>query len=101
MAAHKDGSVIVYNKEREDGIVDIADEIGEGNNNHGDGTYDCNVRMYIKKSTESRNQKTNPVAVWQVSTRAINAIAFAPDNRHVAFACFNNSWRMVDYVKEE
>jgi len=101
MAAHQDGSVIIYDKEQDDAVFDPAMEEGEGRNNTNDDGQDYNVQMHVIKSTASRNQKTNPVAIWKVSKQAINAIAFATDDRHVALACQNNSWRMIDYVNEE
>ena len=113
LSCHKNGSVVMYDKERDDAPLDVDEEIGQGRCNttddaadeDEDGTFDSgqdySVRMHIIKSTESRNQKYNPVALWMVSTKAVNAMAFAPDQRHLALACENNSWRIVDYLKEE
>jgi hypothetical protein len=107
MAAHRDGFVGVYEKDRDDdGPVDDAAEADEGRAAAAtplgpDGAWDLNKSLHVVKSAESRNQKANPVALWHVSRHAVNAIAFAPDGRHVAFACQNNSWRIVDYVREE
>lgn len=100
MAAHKDGRLVVYDKERDDAALDEDGEEYQGRNT-GEAIHDYNKRIHIIKSTQSPNQKTNPVAVWKISKTQVNAIAFGPDNRHLALACENGTMRMIDYLKEE
>jgi hypothetical protein len=59
------------------------------------------VSLQIKKSVNSKNQKTNPVACWKVSNSKINAFAISPDSRHLAVVSEDGSFRIIDYLKEE
>ena len=103
LAAHMDGSLVVYDKEKEDAIFS-ADEEGvpkeNGETNGANGASSAS-QIEIKKSVHSKNQKTNPVAVWKLSNQRINAFAFSPDNRHLAVVSEDGSFRIIDYLKEE
>lgn len=102
LAAHADGTLIVYDKEKEDApfipeTVDISppridDEKKGHNSSH---------PLTILKSVNSRNQKTNPVAYWKLSNHRINNIAFSPDSRHLAVVLEDGSLRIIDYLKEQ
>lgn len=106
LAAHMDGSLVVYDKEKDD-VPFYAEEeasscngseVGEAppahGTRHGDG-------MHIQKSVRSRNQKANPVAAWKLSNQRINAFSFSPDKRHVAVVCEDGTLRIIDYLGEE
>lgn len=98
LASHMDGSLVVYDKEKEDAIFAPEQENGE--------TEIANVSIskngiQVQKSVNSKNQKSNPVAAWKLSNQRINAFAFSPDNRHLATVSEDGSLRIIDYLKEE
>ncbi|KAK3381401.1 WD40-repeat-containing domain protein [Podospora didyma] len=114
MAAHMDGSLVVYDKEKEDAIFSAEEEaaagggvpqqtngesVNDGSTTGSNSNHSC--RMQVNKSVHSKNQKTNPVAVWKLSNQRINAFAFSPDHRHLAVVSEDGSLRMIDYLKEE
>lgn len=97
IAAHTDGTLVVYDKEKEDapfvpedGVVESGSAIGQ-----------IPAGFTVKKSVQSRNQKTNPVAVWKISNQQVNCISFSPDGRHLAIVSEDGSLRIVDYLKEQ
>ncbi|KAK8018173.1 WD domain-containing protein [Apiospora marii] len=103
MAAHMDGSLVVYDKEKEDAAFNPDEEEGAA-----DGEAETSVRgvdhlsrIQILKSVHSKNQKTNPVAIWKLSNQRINAFAFSPDNRHIAVVSEDGTMRIIDYLKEQ
>ena len=99
MASHMDGSLVVYDKEKDDAAF-LPEEKSEE-------TLNSNIpkppgeTILIEKSVQSQNQKTNPVAFWKLSNQRINAFAFSPDNRHLAVVSEDGSLRIIDYLKEE
>jgi catabolite repression protein CreC len=104
LAAHFDGSLVVYDKEKEDAPFQPEEE-GEvkenGDRAHGTNGVNHNSEIHVVKSVHSRNQKFNPVAAWKLSNQRINAFAFSPDNRHLAVVSEDGSLRIIDYLKEE
>ncbi|KAI1275493.1 WD40-repeat-containing domain protein [Xylaria sp. FL0933] len=96
LAAHMDGSLVVYDKEKEDAVFNQEDE--EVQSNGENAPLD---RISVWKSVHSKNQKTNPVAVWKLSNQRINAFSFSPDNRHLAVVSEDGTMRIIDYLKEE
>lgn len=95
LAAHEDGSLVVYDKEKEDAVFvpeEAADRPLSGDPQH--------PNLQIRKSVQSKNQKTNPVSIWKVLNQRINAFAFSPDGRHLAVASEDGSLRIIDYHKE-
>ena len=115
MASHMDGSLVVYDKEKEDAIFAAEEEDGaqsqqpppaqhsltNGGANGTNGTVNHSSHIQVTKSVHSKNQKTNPVAVWKLSNHRINAFAFSPDNRHLAVVSEDGSLRIIDYLKEQ
>ncbi|KAK2797083.1 ERMES complex Ca(2+)-binding regulatory GTPase gem1 [Onygenales sp. PD_10] len=102
LAAHADGTLVVYDKEKEDApftpeSVDVGlptvDEEKKGTSS--------TPPLNILKSVNSRNQKTNPVACWKLSNQRINNFAFSPDNRHLAVVLEDGSLKIIDYLKEK
>lgn len=93
MASHMDGTLIIYDKEKEDAIFN-ADEEEPGQS-------DTPKEFLVQKSVQSKNQKHNPVAVWKLSNQRINAFDFSPDNRHLAVGSEDGTFRVIDYLKEE
>ncbi|KAL8826439.1 MAG: hypothetical protein Q9191_003797 [Dirinaria sp. TL-2023a] len=98
LAAHVDGTLIVYDKEREDAAF-VPEEnsfrIGEANENESE-----HRPLHVNKSVNSRNQKANPVAAWRISNSRINGFSFSPDSCHLAVVSEDGSLRIINYLKE-
>lgn len=97
-----DGSLVVYDKEREDAIFnpEDAESKTDGRSEASTDGVEHVERIQVLKSVHSRHQKNNPVAVWKLSNQRINAFAFSPDNRHLAVGSEDGSLRILDYLKE-
>jgi WD40 repeat protein len=101
-----DGSLVVYDKEKEDAAFNPNEENASASSELNSATSASEKRVnYLKeiqinKSVHSRNQKANPVALWKVSNQRINAYAFSPDNRHLAVVSEDGTLRIIDYLKE-
>lgn len=95
LAAHMDGSLIVYDKEKEDApfVAEDQEQIQT--------ETDKKARLVVKKSVNSKNQKFNPASYWKTSNSKINAFAFSPDCRHVAVVSEDGSFRIIDFLKEQ
>lgn len=98
-----DGSLVVYDKEKEDFPFSPDEHSSPTNDNSetSNGESDSSTKLQIDKSVHSRNQKTNPVSFWKLSNQRINAFAFSPDNRHIAVVSEDGVLRIIDYLKEE
>lgn len=97
-----DGSLVVYDKEKEDAIFSSEQENGEVEATNGtNGVHASRNGIQVQKSVNSKNQKFNPVAAWKLSNQRINAFAFSPDNRRLAVVSEDGSLRIIDYLKEE
>ena len=129
MAAHGDGTLVVYDKEKEDAIFsateeedqppgpergaasslaadkdggrDAATSEGSTSNDRINKSFDYSSHVQILKSVHSKNQKTNPVAMWKLSNQRINAFAFSPSRRHLAVVSEDGSLRIIDYLEEK
>lgn len=99
MAAHHDGTLVVYDKEKEDSAFVPEEDANVPITALPDGRR--LPRLLIKKSVQSRNQKTNPVSCWKVTNQRINDMAFSPDGKMIALACEDGSLRIIDYLKEQ
>lgn len=97
-----DGSLVVYDKEKEDAIFSAEQENGETDGVNGTSALaPSKPGLQVQKSVHSKNQKSNPVAAWKLSNQRINAFAFSPDNRHLAVVSEDGSLRIIDYLREE
>lgn len=96
LAAHQDGCLVVYDKEKEDAPFVAEDVIDEAISieDHVDSS------LNITKSVNSVNQKSNPVACWKLSSQPINDFAFSPNQRHLAVVAEDGFLRVIDYLKE-
>jgi WD40 repeat protein len=99
IAAHMDGSLIVYDKEKED--IPFVAEDPVANGEPAPVESEKKATLNTKKSVNSRNQKSNPVSYWKVSNSKINAFAFSPNNRHIAVVSEDGSFRIIDFLKEQ
>ncbi|KAL8779621.1 MAG: hypothetical protein Q9194_001364, partial [Teloschistes cf. exilis] len=99
LAAHMDGTLIVYDKERDDAAFVPEESSPLKNFTHG---LDTDHRpLHVTKSVNSRNQKSNPVASWKISNHRINDFAFAPDHRHLAVVTEDGYLHIIDYLNEQ
>lgn len=102
-----DGTLVVYDKEKEDAIFSPEEEASGGSHTNGGDASNgstgakSSTNFQIHKSVHSNNQKTNPVAAWKLSNQRINAFAFSPDRRHLAVVSEDGTLRIIDYLKEE
>lgn len=94
-----DGTLIVYDKERDDAA--FVPEDNSTRANESDGPENDPAPLHINKSVNSKNQKANPVASWKISNHRINAFAFSPDSRHLAVVSEDGSLRIINYLKEQ
>ncbi|KAK1759492.1 WD40 repeat-like protein [Echria macrotheca] len=107
MAAHMDGSLVVYDKEKEDAIFAAEEDSAQQPQSNGEvkngtnGAVNHSSHIQVNKSVHSKNQKTNPVVVWKLSNHRVNAFAFSPDHRHLAVVSEDGSLRIIDYLKEQ
>ena len=100
VAAHMDGTLVVYDKEKEDADF-VPEEQTPSENGHANGNGASTPQKFqIKKSVQSRNQKTNPVAVWRVSNMKLNSIAFSPDGQLLAIVSEDGTLTIMDYIQE-
>ncbi|KAB8345921.1 hypothetical protein FH972_022975 [Carpinus fangiana] len=93
MAAHRDGTLIVYDKEKEDAPFVPEDDPSVQSPNR--------PRMLVRKSIQSKNQKTNPVAHYKIARDRIRGFAFSPAGQHVATVCDDGKLRIIDLAREE
>ncbi|KAH8684747.1 catabolite repression protein-like protein creC [Tricladium varicosporioides] len=103
LAAHMDGSLVVYDKEKDDAPF-LPEEYNVHTNSSSEssnGSGEVTAKIHIDKSVHSKNQKCNPVSFWKLSNQRINAFAFSPDNRHIAVVSEDGTLRIIDYLKEE
>lgn len=99
LAAHMDGTLIVYDKERDDAAF-----IPEENSpliNLSKLSKSDHRPLHVNKSLNSRNQKSNPVASWKISNHRINDFAFSPDSRHLAVVTEDGYLQIIDYLNEQ
>ncbi|KAI1435419.1 catabolite repression protein creC [Xylaria sp. CBS 124048] len=101
LAAHMDGSLVVYDKEKEDVTFSPEDEEVDPSSENTPPNVKSSDNFTVLKSVHSKNQKTNPVAVWKLSNQRINAFQFSPDSRHLAVVSEDGTMRVIDYLKEE
>lgn len=95
MAAHANGQLVVYDKEKEDAF--FAPE----SHYHWDEKVPSGQPLQVLKSVNSRNQKTNPVALWKLANQQISQIAISPDKKHLAVVLEDGTLRVFDFLKEE
>ncbi|KAI9883325.1 MAG: hypothetical protein M1823_004913 [Watsoniomyces obsoletus] len=99
LAAHGDGSLIVYDKEKEDAPFVPEDNLSP--RPAAAPVQEAGVVLQVDKSVNSSSQKFNPVACWKLSKQRINAFAFAPDGQHLAVVSEDGTLRLLDYLREE
>ena len=98
LATHHDGSIIIYDKDREDASF-TADETADLDSNETP-SGKKHPRIRTLKSRDAKNQKANPVAYYKVSRRRINDCSFSPEGNHVAVVSEEGSLRIIDLTRE-
>lgn len=98
LASHHDGTLIVYDKERDDAAF-VAEETTQINTEPSR-DHSESAAFHVNKSVNSKNQKMNPVASWKISNQKISQMAFSPDCQHLAVVSNDGSLRIIDYLKE-
>ena len=121
LASHSDGTLIVYDKERDDATFTPETPTPNGaaaaapnnpdnipylpstttNPETTPNTTTTTPPLHINKSVNSKNQKSNPVASWKLSNHSITAFAFSPDARHLAVVSEDGSLRIINYLAEQ
>ncbi|KAI1002090.1 putative catabolite repression protein [Podosphaera aphanis] len=101
LAAHIDGSLIVYDKEKDDAAFSPEENgtLTAGQPDNVNSGFE--PLLHVDKSVRSKNQKHNPISIWKLSNQRINAFAFSPDSRHLAVVCEGGTLRIIDYLKEK
>ena len=97
LAAHMDGTLIVYDKDKEDAPFISEEVVDEAISIEDEELSTLN----ITKSVSSGNQKNNPVACWKLSNQSITDFAFSPDHRHLAVVGEDGYLRIIDYLQEK
>ncbi|KAF2157647.1 catabolite repression protein creC [Myriangium duriaei CBS 260.36] len=97
IAAHMDGSLVVYDRDKEDASFVTEENLPEVDPHSSQHSIS---RMEIRKSVQSRNQKTNPVAFWKLGMSKINKIAFSPDGTYLAVVSEDGTLKIIDFLRE-
>ena len=97
LAAHADGSLICYDKEKEDAPF-IPDGAKDDSEMH---PPTAPEEFVTQKSVYSVHQKSNPVSYWSVSKHALNAMSLSPDGKHLAVVSEDGTLRIINIMKEK
>jgi hypothetical protein len=100
LASHMDGSLVVYDKEKEDAPF-LSEEAVVNGEKPSSSSSSSSPSLHVTKSVNSKSQKTNPVACWKLSNQRVNNFAFSPDSRHLAVVSEDGCLRIIDYLKEQ
>lgn len=101
MAAHNDGSLIVYDREKEDAPFVPEDAPEAGVFPTGASVASLLSFFAVRKSVGSTNQKTNPLSYWSVAKGPITGFAFSPDCEHLVVVSEDECLRVLNFVKEK
>ncbi|EIN07210.1 WD40 repeat-like protein [Punctularia strigosozonata HHB-11173 SS5] len=115
LVSHADGTILVYDKEREDFASFVPSEpVGEDG-----GEWDPNTSAYVtmppwhpaaganmtggmdEKDRKEKDKAKNPVSHWRVSKRSIVDFVFSPDVKYVAAISEDGCLRIIDALAEQ
>ena len=99
VAAHVDGTLVFYDKEKEDATFQ-ADESAESQPTP-TGANKRHPKIEVRRSLQAASPKANPVAVYKVTRQRINLMEFSSDGRFLAVVSEDGSLRVVDLQREE
>ncbi|PCH37890.1 WD40 repeat-like protein [Wolfiporia cocos MD-104 SS10] len=122
LVAHADGSIVVYDKEREDGAF-VPQEPGtsnsssDGNSASSRGDWDPLDSIFVTmppwhpvaagsalsgaSKPDKEKAAKNPVSHWKVSRRSIVDFVFSPDAKYVAAISEDGCLRVIDTIAEQ
>lgn len=112
LASHSDGSLIVYDKDKEDepfipessSLInsDASSSSRPSTANNGTNGTPANPMAFfrIDKSVHSSNQKSNPVSYWSVAKGPITGFAFSPTSSHLAVTSEDMCLRIINFPQE-
>ena len=99
LTAHVDGTLMFFDKDKDDAPFLPEDySMNEGYETHNRSTKSG---LHIQKSVHSKNQRSNPIAVWKIGSSKINAVAFSPNGQQLALVAEDGSLRVLDYMNEK
>lgn len=87
LASHLDGSVILYDKDKDDQPFTPSPP-------------QPNSLFHVTRPSAKTNSKHNPQSHWQVSSKNISAFAFSPDFQLVAVVSLDGGLRVIDFTEE-
>ncbi|KAL9086121.1 MAG: hypothetical protein Q9159_004356 [Coniocarpon cinnabarinum] len=99
LAAHIDGTLVIYDKEKDDAAFVAEDFSSPLSPAALDGRR--SVQLEVRRSMKATQPKANPVAVYKATRQRINAIEFSFDGQHLAIVCEDGSLRILDLEHEE
>uniref|UniRef100_D8PVB9 Uncharacterized protein n=1 Tax=Schizophyllum commune (strain H4-8 / FGSC 9210) TaxID=578458 RepID=D8PVB9_SCHCM len=108
LVSHADGTIIVYDKEREDGSFSPQDPArrvspppSDGSSSSG-GSWDPMGDIFVSMPPwHPEKAAKNPVSHWRVSRRAVVDFVFAPDVKYVAVVSEDGCLRIIDAISEQ
>ncbi|KAI9305818.1 WD40-repeat-containing domain protein [Cunninghamella echinulata] len=103
MAAFQDGSIMLFDKEKEDELFNPNDHDKNvtTTSNHTSSSTSPPSSFRITKPSAKISAKSNPVAHWKLSNQSITAFAFSPDCQHVAVVGLDGYMRVINFVNEK
>ncbi|RPA84165.1 WD40 repeat-like protein [Ascobolus immersus RN42] len=85
LAAHADGTIIVYDKEKEDPLSDDQKP---------------SEKEKDSKKAAQKLQRQNPVARWPICRQPINQVSFSPDSQHLAVVSEDGCLRIFKLLRD-
>ncbi|KAJ7286199.1 catabolite repression protein creC [Mycena rebaudengoi] len=108
LVAHADGTIIVYDKERDDGSFTPQEPVGSTAGSEWDPIDSIFVTMPPWHPVSSGAGLTkvdkvakNPVSHWRISRRPIVDFVFSPDVKYVAAISDDGCLRVIDALAEQ
>ncbi|KAG5519314.1 hypothetical protein PMAC_001939 [Pneumocystis sp. 'macacae'] len=93
MAAHNNGALIIYHKEREK-----FNFIPKENDST---TASNSIKFKVHISLlNSKNKRCNPVSYWELSNQSPTSFSFSPVSSHVAVVFSDGTLKIIDYKNE-
>ncbi|KTW25754.1 hypothetical protein T552_03367 [Pneumocystis carinii B80] len=93
IVAHNDGSLIIYNKEKEKCFFAQDDNCMERS--------DSSEFKVLKSLSDTENQRHNPISYWQFYKHSPTSLAFSPVSCHIAVVFSNGTLKLIDYKNEK
>ncbi|KAJ7256497.1 WD40-repeat-containing domain protein [Mycena haematopus] len=110
LVAHADGTIIVYDKEREDGHFTPQDPTQKNTSDSESQPWDPIDSIFVTMppwhpvssgAGLAAKVAKNPVSHWRVSRRAVVDFVFSPDVKYVAAISEDGCLRVIDTLAEQ